>query len=50
MSRLEILKEEKRIIENMKCLSFELIEKCQEWYDHEISCIERDKDIRQDEP
>jgi hypothetical protein len=40
-TRLDKLKEEKEQINNMKCLSFDLIEKCNEWYDHEIECIEK---------
>lgn len=39
--RLVKLKAEKEIIQNMKCLSFELREKCLAWYDKEIECIER---------
>ena len=38
-TRLDKLKEEKEQINNMKCLSFDLIEKCNEWYDHEIEAI-----------
>ena len=40
MSRLEILKQEREQISQMQCLSFDLMEKCREWYDHEIECIE----------
>ena len=40
MSRLEILKQEREQISQMRCLSFDLMEKCKEWYDHEIECIE----------
>ena len=40
MTRLEKLKEEKKMIKNMKCLAFSLMEKCEEWYDKEIACIE----------
>ena len=40
MNRLELLKQEKETISKMKTLSFDLKEQCQEWYDHEIECIE----------
>lgn len=39
-TRLDVLKQEREQIKNMKCLSFNLIEKCVEYYDHEIECIE----------
>jgi len=41
MTRLELLKSEKRKIQEMKCLSYGLMDKCVEWYDHEIECIEK---------
>ena len=40
MTRLDLLKKEKEEIKKMRCLSFDLIDKCLEWYDHEIRCIE----------
>lgn len=39
--RLETLKAELAQIKKMRCLSFGLKEKCAEWYEHEIECIER---------
>lgn len=41
MSRLEILKQEREQISQMSCLSFDLMEKCREWYDNEIEAIEK---------
>lgn len=41
MTRLETLKQEKEEIMRMHCLSFGLKDKCAEWYDHEIECIEK---------
>lgn len=41
MKRLEKLKQERETIRGMKCLSFDLIDKCTEYYDHEIECIEK---------
>ena len=41
MSRLEILKQEREQISQMRCLSFDLMEKCREWYDNEIEAIEK---------
>lgn len=49
LTRLEKLKAEKEIIQNMKCLSFDLREKCIEWYDKEIECIEKDESSAEDE-
>lgn len=46
MSRLEILKQEREQISQMRCLSFDLMEKCKEWYDNEIECIEESEDGR----
>lgn len=40
MTRLEKLKEERETIRNMRCLSFDLIDECTKYYDHEIKCIE----------
>lgn len=43
MTRLEKLKEEKRIINDSKvfcCLSLDLKHKINSYYDHEIDCIE----------
>lgn len=40
MNRLEKLKQEKEQISQMECLSYALMEKCKEWYDQEIECIE----------
>ena len=39
-TRLDKLKEEKAIINSLKCLSFNLIDKCNEHYDREINAIE----------
>lgn len=39
-TRLDVLKEEREQIKNMRCLSFNLIEECTKYYDHEIDCIE----------
>ncbi len=41
MKRLELLKKEREAIINMRTLSYDLMEKCREWYDHEIDCIEK---------
>ena len=38
-TRLDILKQERDQIKNMRCLSFNLIEECVKYYDHEILCI-----------
>lgn len=40
MTRLEILKAEKEQIKDLRCLSFNLMDKCIEWYDREIEAIE----------
>lgn len=40
-TRLETLRKELNTIENMRCLSFDLIEKCKDYYVHEIECIEK---------
>lgn len=40
MTRLEELKRELHIIENFPCLSFNCLEQCREWYQHEIDCIQ----------
>ena len=40
MTRLEILKAEKEQIKDLRCLSFNLMDKCIEWYDKEIEAIE----------
>ena len=39
-TRLETLKKEREQIKGMHCLAFKLIDKCLEWYDHVIECIE----------
>lgn len=39
MTRLDVLKHEFADIENMRCLSYSLKEKCKEYYKHEIDCI-----------
>ena len=41
MKRLDYLRKELNTIENMRCLSYDLIEKCREYYMHEIECIEK---------
>jgi len=38
-TRLERLKKERDIVTNLTCLSFDLIEQCQAYFDHEIECI-----------
>lgn len=40
MRRLEKLKQERETVRNLKCLSFDLIDECTKYYDHEIQCIE----------
>lgn len=40
MKRLEKLKQEREIIKSLQCLSFDLIDHCVKYYDHEIECIE----------
>ncbi len=40
MKRLELLKKEKEIVKNLKTLSFDCIEACVKYFDHEIECIE----------
>ena len=37
--RYNQLKKEKEIINDMKCLSFDLKEQCLKWYDHEITAL-----------
>ncbi len=39
-TRLERLKRERKTIESLSCLSFNLVEQCRDYYDHEIKCIE----------
>ena len=41
MKRLDLLKKEREQIHNMQCLSFNLIEECEKYYNHEIECILR---------
>lgn len=41
MTRLQKLHEERSEILMMQTLSYELMEKCREWYDNEIECIEK---------
>ena len=41
MKRLDILKKELEEIKNLRCLSYNLIDKATEWYEHEIECIEK---------
>ena len=41
MTRLKRLKIEREKLKDMKLLSFGLKDKCMEWYDHEIECIEK---------
>lgn len=40
ITRLEKLKAEKKLIQSLKCLRFDYMEKCIEHYDFEIKCIE----------
>lgn len=40
MKRLDELKCELKLIQELPCLSFNLIEQCVEYYEHEIECIE----------
>lgn len=40
VTRLEELKAELAVIEALPCLSYDCKEKCREWYNHEIECIE----------
>jgi hypothetical protein len=42
-SRLEGLKRELEIIKSLRYLSFDCMDKCIEWYEHEIECCERSK-------
>lgn len=41
MKRLDELRRELNIIENFPCLSYECIEHCREYYEHEIEAIEK---------
>ena len=41
MKRLDVLKKEKRIINNLRCLSFDCVDTCNEYYDTEIDAIEK---------
>jgi hypothetical protein len=41
MTRLDLLKQEREVVKGLKTLSFGLKEKCMEWYDNEIECIEK---------
>ena len=41
MDRLTTLKLELELIKNLRCLSYDLLDKCIEWYEHEIECIEK---------
>lgn len=41
MTRLEMLRKERAAIKDMRCLAYGLMDKCIEWYDHEIECIEK---------
>lgn len=38
--RLDVLKEERDQVKNMKCLSFDVRDQAIKYYDHEIMCIE----------
>ena len=38
-TRLDVLEEEREQIKNMRCLSFNLIEECVKYYEHEIDAI-----------
>ena len=40
VTRLDLLKKEKEIVQNLRTLSFDCIDKCVEHFDHEIECIE----------
>ena len=40
MTRLDVLKTEKEKIKSMRCLSYDLLDRCLEWYDREIEAIE----------
>lgn len=40
MTRLELLKEEREVVRNLRCLSFDVKEKAEEHYQTEIDAIE----------
>lgn len=40
MKRLDELKRELKLIQELPCLSFNLVEQCVQYYEHEIECIE----------
>lgn len=40
MTRLETLKKELEIINNLVCLAFNIKEEAKKYYNHEIECIE----------
>lgn len=40
MRRLDLLKKELEIINGLDCLAFNIKEQAQEYYNHEIECIE----------
>lgn len=41
MRRLDELKRELKLVQELPCLAFNLKEKCEDYYKHEIDCIER---------
>ena len=41
MKRLDELKRELKLIQELPCLSFNLVEQCVNYYEHEIECIEQ---------
>jgi len=41
VKRLDKLKAELCIIKSLSCLSFDLVEQCEKYYNHEINCIEQ---------
>ena len=41
MDRLTTLKLELELIKNLRCLSYNLLDKVIEYYEHEIECIEK---------
>ena len=41
MKRLDELKRELELIQNLPCLAFNLKDACKDYYEHEIECIEK---------
>ena len=41
MKRLDLLKAELAVVKNLHCLAFNIKEQAEDYYNHEIECIEK---------